>query len=147
MRAECLCFMAGVQQKYDHRLFQCIRCRLQTPISTMMMMMLYVCLLKQLKIRLALGCHCLYYIRKGAGKAVWTVTKIMETDYLGNDEEVISKIMEGVGDMKILSWNVRGLGMKENRNEVKKMAKMQMVVAGQSANIVGMLSLRCDVFS
>ncbi|KAG5525843.1 hypothetical protein RHGRI_032211 [Rhododendron griersonianum] len=24
---------------------------------------------------------------------LWTVTKIMETDYLGNDEEVISKIM------------------------------------------------------
>lgn len=32
MRAECMCFMAGVQLKYDHRLFQCIRCRLQAPI-------------------------------------------------------------------------------------------------------------------
>ncbi|KAG5547642.1 hypothetical protein RHGRI_013364 [Rhododendron griersonianum] len=26
-------------------------------------------------------------------QVVWTVTKIMETDYLGNDEEVINKIM------------------------------------------------------
>lgn len=32
MRAECMSFMAGVQLKYDHRLFQCIRCRLQAPI-------------------------------------------------------------------------------------------------------------------
>lgn len=57
MRAECMCFMAGVQLKYDHHLFQCIRCRLQAPIFD------YddddaVCLsFETVKIRLALGCH------------------------------------------------------------------------------------------
>ncbi|KAI8525263.1 hypothetical protein RHMOL_Rhmol13G0217000 [Rhododendron molle] len=53
-------------------------------------------------------------------QAVWSVTKIMETDYLGNDEEVISKIMGEEGAMMILSWNVRGLGMGERRNKVKR---------------------------
>ncbi|XP_057472861.1 uncharacterized protein LOC130761391 [Actinidia eriantha] len=53
-------------------------------------------------------------------KAAWSVTKILRTDYMGNDEEVISRIMV-TGSMKILSLNVRGLGKREKRSKVKKL--------------------------